>query len=112
MAWFLLARALFVAAVTYAAVLAGPFSSSALVNLLIGAGLGVLVVWVETRLRDAEVTDLLGALIGGAIAQAVGSEGLGDFSWRALLIAFLGASLLLLVLQAIGGRRGSSGRRG
>ena len=67
MAWFLLARALFVAAVTYAAVLAGPFSSSALVNLLIGAGLGVLIVWVETRLRDAEVTDLLGALIGGAV---------------------------------------------
>ena len=49
--------------------------------------------------------------IGGAIAQAAGSEGLGDFSWRALLIACLGACLLLLVLQAIGGRRGSSGRR-
>ena len=67
MAWFLLARALFVAAVTYAAVLAGPFSSTALVNFLIGAALGILIVWVETRLRDAEVTDLLGALIGGAV---------------------------------------------
>ena len=67
MAWFLLARALFVAAVTYAAVLAGPFSSTALVNFLVGAALGILIVWVETRLRDAEVTDLLGALIGGAV---------------------------------------------
>jgi len=27
------------------------------------------------------------------------------------VIAFLGACLLLLILQAIGGRRGSSGRR-
>jgi uncharacterized protein YacL len=67
MAWFLLARALFVAAVTYAAVLAGPFSSALMVNLTIGAGLGLLIVWVETRLRDAEVTDLLGALVGGAV---------------------------------------------
>jgi uncharacterized protein YacL len=67
MAWFFLARALFVAAVTYAAVLAGPFSQSLFVNLSIGAALGLLMVWVETRLRDAEVTDLLGALIGGAV---------------------------------------------
>jgi uncharacterized membrane protein YeaQ/YmgE (transglycosylase-associated protein family) len=56
------------------------------------------------------VVGVLGALIGGAIAQAAGEEGLGDFSWRSLIIAFLGACLLLLVLQAIGGR-GSSRRR-
>ena len=49
------------------------------------------------------VIGVLGALIGGAIAQAVGKDGLGDFSWRSLLIAFLGACLLLLVLQALGG---------
>jgi uncharacterized protein YacL len=67
MAWFLLARALFVLAVTYAAVLAGPFSPSLLINLAVGAALGILIVWIETRLRDAEVTDLLGALVGGAI---------------------------------------------
>src|SRR3954449_7495887 len=67
MPWNIVARALFVAAVTYAAVLAGPFSSSPVVNLLVGAGLGVLIVLIETRLRDTEVTDLLGALIGGAI---------------------------------------------
>ena len=54
-------------AVTYAAVLARPFSPALLVNLAVGAALGLVIVWVETRLRDAEVTDLLGALIGGAI---------------------------------------------
>src|SRR4051794_11489162 len=67
MAWFLLARALFVIAVTYAAVLMRPFSPLFLVNLGVGVGLGTVMVGVEVRLRSAEVTDLLGALIGAAI---------------------------------------------
>ncbi|HSC29972.1 MAG TPA: hypothetical protein VLD67_22015, partial [Vicinamibacterales bacterium] len=67
MAWHLVVRGLFIVAVTYAAVLARPFSPSPSVNLALGAALGVLMVIVETRLREADVTDLLGALIGGAI---------------------------------------------
>jgi uncharacterized protein YacL len=67
MAWFLLARILFVIAVTYAAVLIRPFSPSFAVDLTIGISLGLVMVAVETRLRTAEVTDLLGALIGGGI---------------------------------------------
>jgi len=67
MAWYLLARALFILAVTYAAVVTRPFNASLPVNVFVGAALGLLIVVVETRLRSAEVTDLLGALIGGAI---------------------------------------------
>jgi uncharacterized protein YacL len=67
MAWFLLARVLFVVAVAYAAVLVRPFSPNLGVNIVCGAALGLLVVIVESRLRSAEVTGLLGALIGGAI---------------------------------------------
>jgi hypothetical protein len=67
MAWFILARALFIIAVTYAAVLARPFSPLVGVDLAVGISLGAVIVWIETRLRNAEVTDLLGALIGGAI---------------------------------------------
>src|SRR5512132_3194034 len=67
MVWFILVRVLFVLAVTYAAILTRPFNPDALLNGLVGAALGVLIIWVETRLRSAEVTDLLGALIGGAI---------------------------------------------
>ncbi|MDQ3211528.1 MAG: PIN domain nuclease [Acidobacteriota bacterium] len=67
MGWFLLARAVFVMAVTYAAVLMGPFSPQPSVNVALGIALGLVMVAVETRLRTAEVTDLLGALIGGAI---------------------------------------------
>jgi uncharacterized protein YacL len=67
MAWFLLVRVLFILAVTYAAILTRPFSAAFSLNAAIGAALGVLIIWIESRLRSAEVTDLLGALIGGAI---------------------------------------------
>src|SRR4051794_6829845 len=67
MPWNIVARALFVAAVAWAAALLRPFHPLGPVNISIGALLGVVVVLIETRLRDTEVTDLLGALIGGAI---------------------------------------------
>ncbi len=67
MAWYLVARALFILAVAYAAFLTRPFSPALPINLAIGVCLGALMVAVESRLRNAEVTDLLGALIGGAI---------------------------------------------
>jgi uncharacterized protein YacL len=67
MVWSILVRALFVIAVTYAAMLTRPFSPALGLNGLIGVSLGGLIIWIETRLRSAEVTDLLGALIGGAI---------------------------------------------
>ncbi len=53
---------------------------------------------------------VLGALIGGALMQAGGRSGINEFSLRSLIVAALGATLLLLVLQAIGGR--SRSRRG
>ena len=67
MAWVILVRTLFVLAVTYAAFVTRPFSTLLIVNLLAGAALGVIMLLIESRLRSAEVTDLLGALIGGAI---------------------------------------------
>jgi uncharacterized protein YacL len=67
MPWHLLTRALFIAAVAWAAAITRPFNPSVPVDIAIGAALGGLIVVIETRLRSAEVTDLLGALIGGAI---------------------------------------------
>ncbi len=54
---------------------------------------------------------VLGALIGGALMQASGRKGINEFSLRSLLVAAVGAVLLLLVLQAIGGRGRSRSRR-
>ena len=67
MAWQVFVRALFVAAVAWAAAILRPFHVALAPNVAIGATLGVTVIYIETRLRKTEVTDLLGALIGGAI---------------------------------------------
>jgi uncharacterized protein YacL len=67
MPWHLIVRVLFALAVTYAAVLVRPFTTDLSTNALVGALLGLVIIGVEARLREAEVTDLLGALIGGAI---------------------------------------------
>jgi uncharacterized protein YacL len=104
MAWFLLGRILFVIAVSYAAFLTRPFSSGLAINLACGAALGLVMVAIESRLRSAEVTDLLGALIGGAtglgLAKTIGAAlfwaDTGDSR-----IVFL-HSVILLVFPYIG----------
>ena len=65
MPWQVLVRAFFIAAVAWAAALTRPFHPALGVNLAGGAALGGLIIVIETRLRTAEVTNLLGALIGG-----------------------------------------------
>ncbi len=49
-------------------------------------------------------TGVLGGLIGGALFNAAGDEGIGEFGLRSMLVAFIGATLLLSVLAAITGR--------
>src|SRR6266542_286682 len=77
MAWFALARVLFVAAVAYAAALLQPVPVGLASNIVFGLVLAALVVIFESRLRATAITRILGALIGGAIgltiARAIGS---------------------------------------
>jgi uncharacterized membrane protein YeaQ/YmgE (transglycosylase-associated protein family) len=50
------------------------------------------------------VIGVLGAFIGGAISTWAGvGDGISGFNLGSILIAFLGACLLLLVLQALSG---------
>jgi uncharacterized membrane protein YeaQ/YmgE (transglycosylase-associated protein family) len=58
------------------------------------------------------VVGVLGALVGGGLARAAGVKQVSfqSFTLVGLLIAIAGASLLLLVLEAMSGRS-SSGRR-
>jgi uncharacterized membrane protein YeaQ/YmgE (transglycosylase-associated protein family) len=49
------------------------------------------------------VIGVLGGLLGGFLFTAFGSEGITDFSWRSIFVAFVGAVLLLLVLGAVSG---------
>ncbi len=79
---------------------------------------GVLARWIvrdeHTGCIYTTVLGVIGALIGGALMQAIDKRPLDEFSVRTVLVAAVGAVLLLLVLQAIGGRRPRrtwSGRR-
>jgi uncharacterized protein YacL len=112
MPWHLIVRALFVIAVTYAAVLSRPFSPNVTVNLAVGVALGLLMVLVETRLREAEVTDLLGALIGAAIGLGLAKTIGAALFWADTTdrrVVFL-HSFILLVFPYLGiimgGRKG------
>jgi len=50
------------------------------------------------------VVGVLGALLGGALMNATGRKGVIEFELRSILVAAVGAVLLLLILQALGSR--------
>jgi uncharacterized protein YacL len=105
MVWFILARAVLVAAVGYAAYQFPPFAGGGLVpHVLFGAVLGALIILVEIRLRTAPVTHVLGALLGGAIGLGA-AKVLGDALYWANLgddrVVFL-HTLILLALPYLG----------
>ncbi|MDO8390830.1 MAG: GlsB/YeaQ/YmgE family stress response membrane protein [Actinomycetota bacterium] len=82
--------------------------------IVVGLLAGLLARWVVRDDRSGclytVAVGILGALIGGALMHAAGKKGINDFDLRAILVAAAGAVLLLLVLQAVGGRKGSRRR--
>jgi uncharacterized membrane protein YeaQ/YmgE (transglycosylase-associated protein family) len=48
---------------------------------------------------------IAGGLLGGIIFSAAGGEGINEFSLYSLLVAFVGATLLLFVYSALTGGR-------
>jgi len=76
--------------------------------IAVGLVAGLLARWIvrddRTGCLYTVAVGVLGALIGGALMQAAGKKGISEFDLRAVLVAALGAILLLLVLQAVSGR--------
>src|SRR4051794_16827133 len=70
MAWFVLARAVFIAAVGYSAFQLHPLASGEIPNIAFGLVLGLLIVAFEIRLKNTSVTHMIGALLGGAVGLA------------------------------------------
>lgn len=89
----------------------GSLLAWALTGLLAGA----LARWIVRDERSGciytMVVGVLGALIGGTLMQAIDERPLDEFSLRTVLVAAVGAVLLLLVLQALGGRAAGRSRR-
>jgi uncharacterized protein YacL len=104
MAWFALARGLFVAAVAYVAAILRPLPVGSAANVLFALVLAALGVVFESRLRETAATRLLGALIGAtiglAIARAIGA-GLFWADTGDPRVTFL-HSFILIVLPYLG----------
>jgi uncharacterized membrane protein YeaQ/YmgE (transglycosylase-associated protein family) len=47
---------------------------------------------------------IVGGVLGGVIFKAAGDEGINDFGFRSLLVAFVGASILLFAWSALSNR--------
>jgi len=104
MAWFALARVLFVTAVAYAASVLQPLPGGLAANLAFALALAALVVVLERRLHDTAVTRILGTLLGGAIGLAIAlaiGAGLGWAEGGGGRLEFF-HSFVLLVLPYLG----------
>ena len=77
------------------------------VGLLAGSLAGMVTGRRQQGCITKIVVGVIGALIGGALDNAAGGDGIGEFGLRSVLIAAVGATIFLFVLEAIDGRRGS-----
>lgn len=79
--------------------------------IVVGLIAGVLARWIVRDDRGGCIYSLvigvLGALVGGWLMSLVDNRGVDEFSIYSILVAALGAILLLLVVHAVSG----SGRR-
>jgi len=77
--------------------------------IVVGLIAGGLARWIVKDDRSGclytMIVGVLGALIGGALMNAAGDDGITHFGLRSILVAALGAIILLLVLQLVGGGR-------
>jgi len=70
---------------------------------LLAGGLARMATGSEKRgCLATMVIGILGGVIGGALFNAAGGEGITDFGLWSIFVAFIGACALLFVLQAFG----------
>jgi uncharacterized membrane protein YeaQ/YmgE (transglycosylase-associated protein family) len=72
------------------------------VGLLAGALAGRVTKSERSGCLTTMVVGVIGGILGGALFNLAGDEGIGDFGLRSMFVAFVGACVLLLVLQATG----------
>jgi uncharacterized protein YacL len=104
MLWFALARVAVVGAVAYAAAVLQPLPFGLVANTAFAVVLAGLVVLFETRLRETQVTRLLGGLIGFIIGIALARAIEAGFYWlnAANQVVEFFNSFLLIVMPYLG----------
>ena len=104
MNWGILARVAFVAIIAYSAVELRPLGSGPLVNIVFGAGIAGLIIFLEDRLRQTPLPNVVGALVGGTVGLLL-ARLIGDAHFWAradnIGVIFL-HTLILLALPYIG----------
>jgi uncharacterized protein YacL len=104
MAWFALARVVFIAVVAYTSAILLPLPVGAVANLAFGLVLAALVVLFESRLRETAITRVLGAMIGCAIGLGIAHTIVTGLFWADTgnhRVEFL-HSITLIVLPYLG----------
>jgi uncharacterized protein YacL len=97
-------RALFITLVTYLATLIRPIDGHIAINAGLGVAVGLGIVLVEMRLRDAAVTSLLGGLLGFGIGLAIASLIVASLGWtdaKNAKVQFM-HGLIIIVLPYLG----------
>ena len=70
---------------------------------LLAGGLARMATGSEKRgCLATMVIGILGGIIGGALFNAAGGNGIGDGGIGSIFVAFVGACALLFIMQAIG----------
>jgi len=70
---------------------------------LLAGGLARMATGSEKRgCLTTMVIGILGGIIGGALFNIAGGEGIGHFGLWSILVAFVGACALLFIMQAAG----------
>jgi uncharacterized protein YacL len=104
MAWFVIARVLFVSIVAYASAILRPLPSGVPVNIAFGLVLAGIVILFEARLRQTAFTRVLGALLGCTIGLLLSRAITAGLFWADpsdRRIEFLD-SFILIMLPYIG----------
>jgi uncharacterized protein YacL len=104
MPWFALALVVVVGAVAYSAAALQPLPYGVVINTVFAVVLAALVVLFETRLRETQVTRLLGGLIGFITGIAIARAIEAGFFWLNAangVVEFFN-SFLLIVLPYLG----------
>lgn len=74
---------------------------------------GALVGWIASiimRTNDSQgavaniIIGIVGAFIGGAVSRVLGGPGVSGFNLTSIIVAILGAMLLIVFIRAISGR--------
>ena len=104
MPWFAVARVVVVGAIAYAAAALQPLPFGVAINTAFAVLLAALVVLFETRLRETQVTRLLGGLIGFITGIATARAIEAGFFWlnAANQVVEFFDSFLLIVLPYLG----------